>query len=320
MSDFTDLLGPVGDAYTNLTDIVTQPLGISESEQAKALKRAGRSLEQIQAPTLTPLELGSVGDYRDFMAPQGQSALTNASPEAKAAQLAALQRLQQESQLGTALTPEEQANLANVRAREATVQQGERGAIMQNAAQRGLGSSGLTLDSLLRSNQASAANRSLEDVNIAAQARQRAMDALLNSSTLAGNIRGQDYQAAGAQDVINRFNAGLMSDAGQQELAKRQQIENLNRAARNDLPLQQYQLDFGRRQDINAPNIAAGNARTNQLTGAFDRIANFATGVATGGASGMVKPGYTPTMPTDTLENIAPTYQGMGRKFNIGGY
>lgn len=89
--------------------------------------------------------------------------------------------------------------------------QGQTGAILQNAAQRGALNSNMTTAAQLADAYSGNANMANASVNAAAQAEQRALQAIAESATLGGQINSQDFsqaaQKAQAIDAINRYNA-----------------------------------------------------------------------------------------------------------------
>jgi hypothetical protein len=116
-----------------------------------------------------------------------------------------------------------------------------------------LGGSGLELLAQLQNQQDSATRASARDTDVAAQAQQRALDALIQGGTVAGNIRNQDFneaaQRANAQDAAARFNA------------QKQQAANLaNTQARNAAQA----ANVGMSQDIANQNVATRNAQNAQ--------------------------------------------------------
>ena len=129
--------------------------------------------------------------------------------EGRAAQLRALERLQQ-MQLGE--DPESAAAYARAQAEAAQIDRGIRQAALQRLAQRGAGAtSGLALAAQMDAAQAATQQASSRGLEVAAEARRRALAALAAQGQLGGQLRQQDYQRladrAQAQDIINRFNA-----------------------------------------------------------------------------------------------------------------
>lgn len=146
-------------------------------------------------------------------------------PKLKSAQMEALASLQEIGDSG--LTATDKADFARIQSDEQARERGAREAILQNAEARGMGGSGLEIMSQLKNQQDSASRTAERDLDVAALAKQRALEALIQGGSMAGNIRNQDFneqaQVAQAEDAISRFNT-----------QNRQNQVNLNTAARND--------------------------------------------------------------------------------------
>jgi hypothetical protein len=136
-------------------------------------------------------------------------------PQLRQAQIAALAGLQGVVDSG-GQTLQDQATLAKIQQDEGARERGAREALMQRAAQQGTSGSGFELAAQLANQQGAASRGAEQSLNVAAQAQQRALDALMQKGTLGGQVRGQDFsqeaQRAQAQDLINRFNTGQQTD------------------------------------------------------------------------------------------------------------
>lgn len=137
-------------------------------------------------------------------------------PRLRDAQFGALERLVEIGEEG-GLTATDRARLNQIAEEEAAQERGAREAIIQGAQARGVGGSGLELASQLISGQESAGRRSRRGFDVAAEAQERALNAIMGAGELGGNIRGQQFAEqkaiAEAQDAINRFNAANITDA-----------------------------------------------------------------------------------------------------------
>lgn len=138
-----------------------------------------------------------------------------------------------------------------------------------------------------------------------ADARNRAMQALGMSGSLAGNIRGQDYQqasaAASAQDRINAFNASQRTNAAANNNANAMQMYQAKMGLLNGRADAMRDIAVGHQQGAeNARGAAAGVANAAMTTGGA--IAG------SGGGRGASAPAQTPA---------APQYQPTGQ--NYGG-
>ncbi len=148
----------------------------------------------VQQGVLTP------EDAQAALADSSKMAGIALDPKYKDAQMQALQGLQDIGQNGMTLTDEN--NIRKIQGEQDTSARGSREAILNNAASRGLGGSGLELMSQMQNQQDSATRASQRGSDISAQAQDRALQALMQSGQLAGNIGAQDFgqqaQVAGA--------------------------------------------------------------------------------------------------------------------------
>lgn len=209
-------------------------------------------------------------------------------PRLRQAQFAALQQLQQ---IGTegGLTATSRASLDEIQRAAAGRERAQRGAILQQFAQRGISGSGLELAAQLSAQQAEAGRVSSEGFQTQALAEQRALQALQQAGALGGQIRGQEFgeqaATAQAQDIINSFNVsqrqniqlrniGAREEADRINLVERQRIadsnvklENIQRQQRAGLPQQVFQDQLGLAQSFAGPSASAANiAAANQAS------------------------------------------------------
>jgi len=226
--------------FSSLTD----GLGVTNYGGSRAaIDRAAGYYEGIQAPELRALELEQVGEMspeeaRAFLSEGTAYEDISVDPRLAQAQKEVLGDLQLIADEG-GLTAEDRSFLSQIASQERTQERGAREAILQGAAERGVGGSGLELQQQLIAQQESAGRQSERDLSVAAMAQKRKREALQQSAQLAGNIRGQEYgeqaQLASARDAIDRFN-----------LANQQNVEFTNVGARNQA--QQFNLQTA--QDI----------------------------------------------------------------------
>lgn len=181
----------------------------------------------------------------------GDSAMNGITldPALKEKQMASLQALQDLAD-GGGMTLTDQANLSKIQNQINTQSRGAREAILQNAQQRGLGGSGLELMSQMQNQQDAATRSSQGGLDVAAQARDRALEAMIQGGQMAGDVRNQDFnqqaQVAGAQDAISKFNA-----------QNQQQINMANTAAHNNAQATNLQ----NKQDIANQNVGLQNTQ-----------------------------------------------------------
>lgn len=110
--------------------------------------------------------------------------------------------------------------------------QGQNEAILQNAMERGVYGSGLELAQRLQAAQSSANRMNNQDMDVMAQAQQRALEALSNYGNLANTMRNQDYseqsQKAAAQNAINQFNVQQMTNSNTGNIDNRNKVNQAN--------------------------------------------------------------------------------------------
>ncbi len=265
----------------------------SQGDKAKALAAQQAALERIMnihTPEADELRValqkyssaGQLAPQMEQLIQQDPSAFNDIStdPRLKNAQLQALQTMQK---IGSGdLRPEDRAALADVKNQVQTQENGNREAILQNMQQRGVGGSGAELAAQLGNSQSAANRASSQDMNIAGNASQRALQAIYNSGQLGGQMQAQDFgqqaQVANANDVINRYNAmnsqgvantntGLVNSAQAGNLANTQGIMNANTGITNQqslynaqVPQQVYQNKLGQAQAAAGQSGAVANS------------------------------------------------------------
>lgn len=133
------------------------------------------------------------------------------------AQLAALGQLQDLSKEG--MTVADKADLNRIRGAAASSNRGNQEAILQKAQERGTSGSALSILAQLNAAQNSANQENQSGLDVAAQAQKRALEALLQSGQLGGQIQSQDFTEADAKnralDEIAKFNAAAKTAGSQ---------------------------------------------------------------------------------------------------------
>lgn len=109
------------------------------------------------------------------------------------------------------LDAQAKAALGEAQQENAAREQGARGAIVQNAAMRGL--SGADIAAQLANQQGAANRNSMAGTRAAGDARSRAIQALMGSANLAGNVRGQDSALAQFNASQRLRKAGMQAGA-----------------------------------------------------------------------------------------------------------
>jgi hypothetical protein len=141
-----------------------------------------------------------------------------ADPEAVAAQRAALRALQERA-FGDGYSVEDRAAMAQAQQAANANEASSRASLLSDAAARGLGGSNLSMATQLAAQQGANDRLNQAGMQISADGRRRALQALQSYGQMAGSMRGQSYQEAAdraaAQDAINRFNAGAQNQQRQ---------------------------------------------------------------------------------------------------------
>lgn len=236
------------------------------SKEQDRLEEALRYFTAVQVPTVEEQQV-----QLDQMVQQGvitpeQAEYYKADPSAyesmvvdprgREAELMALDKLQ--GIIGSGgMDAQARARLSQIQDQIGTSSRGAREAIMQNANERGIGGSGFELVNKLTEQQGSATRANQAAVQAAADAEQRALQAISQSATVGSNVRGQDYAQeaakASAIDAINKFNtqnkqtvAGENVDrrnaAAVKNLSEKQRIADANTEALNKNKIRNKEL------------------------------------------------------------------------------
>lgn len=228
-------------------------------EQALAELNAVQ-LPDIEKQKLVLEQLSSTGEYTPEMLQSlslDPSAMEQISidPRLKGAQMSALDQLGELSKGG--LSPSDAAAFELARRETESAAQARDQQLMQNLQQRGISGGGAEI-AMRRASGAEASDRqNIANLEILKSAQQRALEALGQSASLAGDIRGQEYgeqsALAKSRDLINQFNTenqqrtaqsnvGLRNQAQAQNLSERQRIADANVGTRNTQQEQQKGL------------------------------------------------------------------------------
>ncbi|GAC1606239.1 MAG: hypothetical protein NVS3B3_05920 [Aquirhabdus sp.] len=211
-------------------------------------------------------------------------------PTTRAAQISALSRLSDIS-ANQGMDSQEKNQIQQGINQVNTNEKGQTGAILQNAATRGVGGSGASLDAELESAQAGANNAASNTMNAQAMASQRALSAMGQQAAIGGSVHSQDYgqalNAANATDAINQFNARNQNSAMQANTQARNQAQAYNvqegqNIANQNTGLSNYQQQYNtglqQRQFDNQMSLASGKA--NAEAGVANQYNNNATNTA----------------------------------------
>lgn len=142
---------------------------------------------------------------------QSQTGLKDLSidPTSREAEVQALTQMQNIGSQGGMDAQARQMQAQAINAANAN-EQGQRGAIEQNFAARGVGGTGAELAAELQASQGDANQAAASGLSASASAEQRALQAMASAGNMGATLNNQDYgqaaKAAEAQDAINRFN------------------------------------------------------------------------------------------------------------------
>ena len=230
-----------------------------EAEAREIMAQAAKMYDAVDLPKLEQAvaqELGPSGFERIAV-----------DPAYKSAQLDALARLGQIADEG-GMTLADKAAMNQITGQLARRDAAARGAIREDMQARGTLGAGAELASRLAAQQESSQIASERGLGVAAQAQQRALDAIMNRGAMAGDIRRQEYgeqsDLARARDMINQYNASAK---------ERAQGYNLG------LAQQQFQNQMGL-------TAAKANAKLGQGTQMMGEAQNIRKGAAGFGAAG----------------------------------
>jgi len=136
-------------------------------------------------------------------------------PRLAEAQYSALDTLDEVAKEG--MTKEDAYALEGIRQRSARDEAAQRGAVLQNLAQRGLGGSGAEISARMMAAQGGANRASQQAMDLAQQRRAAALQAVMQRGNMATGMRGQQFgeksAIAKSQDAINKFNAQAQNSA-----------------------------------------------------------------------------------------------------------
>lgn len=178
-------------------DAVLNNLGQRFSDYSN-LKTPG--YQNLTAQHLGPSQLGSI----------------QMDPQARVDEQAAEAQLQDIANRG-GLSLADRASLNNIESTLSRNAQARNNSLANQFAAKGQFGSGAQMAMELANNQNAAQNANQHGEDIAAQAQQRAMDAVLKKGAMSRELANDDYsrkaQAAQANDAIARYNASMATDA-----------------------------------------------------------------------------------------------------------
>lgn len=227
-----------------------------------------------------------------------QASQAKGSPQAQAAQLQALQQIQQRATGG--LSASDRAALNQVRSQVAQDTTGRQQSIMQQLKAQGLGGSGAAIAAQLANAQGGANTEAEQADRLGAIATQNALQAAGMTGQLGGQIQGQQfgeqYQTGQAADAFRQFdvqnqvaqqqrNVGAGNQAQQYNLNLAQNIANANTSQQNQELQNQLQRQMQQyNANVNTAQIKSGGAagQSNYLQGQAQQTRQGAKDVGTG--------------------------------------
>jgi hypothetical protein len=198
----------------------------------------------------------------------------------KDAQNQALSQLQEIGSKG-GLRLQDRAALQDAQQSSIDQERGDRLAISQQMANRGMGGSGFAAAAQLQAQQSGADRNAKNSLSVAAQAQDRALQSIMGAGNMATQFQNQDFsqqaQKASALDKINLFNTQNMQDVQQRNLAaqnyaQQQNLAQKQKTADQNTDLSNYQQQYNsnllQQQYDNEIKKAAGMAgQYNALAG-----------------------------------------------------
>lgn len=226
------------------------------------------------AGELTPEQMSALA-----LSQQDQLSDVQLDPRLKSAQMDALSFMQQTGQTG--LTPQERAQVNNLRRQTEADNQSRMQALLQGQDARGVGSSDMGLAARMIEAQSSANRQAQSTDDIAGQAFQRALQSMSQAGSLAGNMESADYsrqaqlaQAQREREMANWSNQQNVANQNTQNRNSAQQF-NLNNSQRvkdqntgltnqtqkfnSELQQRKFENELSR-----AGGISSGNAQASQ--------------------------------------------------------
>jgi hypothetical protein len=256
--DPTLIAGGVGVGAQVLSGIIGQLISQGDRDRAFALLQQAAQAGNVPLPDLQKIAAEQLG-------PSAMESLQT-DPNLRSAQISALDRLQQIGDEGGMLLSDK-ANLNRIDQQVAREAASRNQGITDDMQARGVGGSGAEFAMRQAANQATDQRLADTGMDVAAQAQQRALDAIMQRGQMAGQVRGQDFgeqsQVAQAKDLISRYNADSRSKANYYNAGLSQQ-DYENRLGRADRQAQNYrdQANYYQGEANRKANIAGstGNA------------------------------------------------------------
>ena len=243
---------------TALTSLISA--GASSAAASKGYDAADKAAQQklkeymkVKMPTLSEQEI-------ELLAPQLMGQLTPEAEQAiglgpskmeevttdqalRDAQTESLDQLSEIAEGG--LSEGDLAAARQIQRQGDQANQARQKAILQNMQMRGVGGSGMELAARLGAKQETAQSQAEAQDELIRQAQQRALQAMTQRGSMAGNVRGQDFSEqsakARAADEIARTNMMNQQGVQQRNISARNQAQMANLQARQQLENQRIE-------------------------------------------------------------------------------
>jgi hypothetical protein len=223
----------------------------NQAALASALGAYGSRPVDLQNLGYTPYNIDNLTEYtpQEIYDPDQMSATQLrqilGNTDMRTEQLQARQKLEDITN-SSGMTAIDRARLGEIQAQSSLQERGQRQAILQNMAARGLYGSGTELASILQNQQGASQSANLAGSQVAADAQNRAYNALLQGGQMSTDIENSDYmrmqQAAQAQDSINQYNNQNKNVAKMQDWQNKQNLRTMNASAENEMKQQNQAL------------------------------------------------------------------------------
>lgn len=310
-----------------------------DSGASDTIRRALEQIQNIQVPTAESMQiqLEKLVQAGVLTPEQAQTMLAegnafdniSANNAGMGAELSALGSLQNIIDQG-GRDATEQADLNDILNTVAATTRGANEATLQQQAQRGALTSGMSLAAQLANNTQGAQQANTNALRANADAQNRQMQALQSLGTLGGNVQGQQYGAdanranaanaiaqfnAQQANAMNQFNTGAKNTAQAMNLQNAQNIsntnvgnENANRERNSNLIQQNFQNQLGK---AGAAANVAGNLAQQQQNAANQNQSLWGGIIGTGATAFMPQAGA-----ANAVNTAAPKPQNQDQWWN----
>jgi hypothetical protein len=277
------------------------------NSQEEIMRQAMAAIDAIDLPDYEKMRLKLevpkvVSEYSPEQLVQSYQESVKTDENLRGAQMGALEQLGQMGKAG--LTEADIAALRQVRRDVEADSQSRQAGILDQMARRGMAGGGSELAARTMAGQQAASRQAEAADKQAMMAQQRALDAMVRSASLAGDVRGQDFSEASrkaqAMDEVSRFNTQVRNQALLRRAEEGQRVADAGTTIRNqeqqfnrDLERQRYQdrlakeqAKFGGSQSL--ANIAGqrGQTQANFLGGMGQAIGSAVTSLGAKYGSG----------------------------------